>query len=76
MSMIEYQTEGKVQINCALGNSKPCAFSWRRGDIAVDLFSGGAKIELSKSQLLQIARLAHTIAADLEPAVAAMPAAK
>lgn len=74
MSNIEYQTEGKVHIKCSLGNSKTCGFSWRKGATTVDLYSGGAKIELSKSQLLQIAVVAQAIAADLEPT--AVPACR
>lgn len=68
MSKIEYQTEGKVLIDCEIGNTADCAFSWRKGSAMAMLHSGACTIELSKSQLKQIAEFAGVIAADLAPA--------
>lgn len=64
---IRYQTEGRAQVDCEIGNAPPRAFTWLRGGTVAKLHSGPNTIELSKSQLLQIAGLAPAIAEDLAP---------
>lgn len=64
---IRYQTEGRAQVDCEIGNAKPVAFTWAKGGLVARLHSGAGSIELSRSQLMQIADLAPTIAEDLAP---------
>ena len=62
---IEYKTEGKVLISCERGNSKHVALTWLKGGLHAKLHSGPQIIELSKSQLEQIAEHASQICNDL-----------
>lgn len=63
---IRYQTEGKTLVECETGSGDPCAFIWLKGSTRVKVHQGGGGvIELSKSQLVQIAQLATAIAEDL-----------
>lgn len=67
MTTIKYTTEGRVQIDCKDGNSKPIAVTWLEGGVVARLHSASLSIELSKSQLEQLDGLASRIAMDLEP---------
>lgn len=64
---IQYQTEGKVTVECRHGNAKPFAMTWLENAAFCQIHSGGVHIELSKSQLEILAELAMRISYDLQP---------
>lgn len=68
MSKIEYQTEGRVQVDSEDSCVNGCAFTWQKTGATARLHSGSVTIALSRGQLLQIAELAPAIAADLREA--------
>lgn len=64
---IEYKTEGRLQIECANGNAKPIAVTWMLDAVTATIHGRGDHVEISKSQLLALAKLAQSISNDLEP---------
>lgn len=71
--MINYKTEGKVQIDCSKSVCDPIAVTWLKGDNHVSIRHSSASIDLSKDQLLKLASLAEQIADDIRPDMGSLP---
>ena len=66
MADIQYITEGKLHLDCKTSADKPIAITWRKGLHHVTLHSGGQHIDISKSQLVQLANATNEIIKDLK----------
>ena len=65
--MIKYQTEGRLQIDCARGNASPIGLTWMKGDTKARLHGGSKTIEMSLSQLAQLVDTIPQMIHDLYP---------